>query len=265
VSRLKEEWLKGLPNIGDIKAPRQGFSFRGMIGALTPILATSGVFIYAILSIAYEMFYSRLGIDPAEVGLDYAGILARSVGFILVTMGILLTLIVVAIVLPSALGLMGDLIKRKSTWTSARESFYARIARPAWLQLYLLFCLIVIWLPIVFAQIPSVYASIVQNGYPLSPVRFGPVIVLSIHAAPVTLKPLTTTQGESPYIAALQKNRDLLYLGQNDGISVIYDPVNDQVIRISNASALIQVSNCEVERPQPQDRRCILPRPDPKD
>jgi hypothetical protein len=142
-SRLKEEWLKGLPNLGDTKTPRRRFPSQGIIGALVPILATGGVFIYAILSIAYELFYSPLGVDPAEVGLDYTGILARSVGFTLVITGILINIIVIVIVLPSASGPIRNLIKRTPNRTSTRESFYVRIARPDWprrlISIYLLY------------------------------------------------------------------------------------------------------------------------------
>jgi hypothetical protein len=108
----------------------------------------------------------------------------------------------------------------------------------------------------VYAQRPSLYAGHAQLGYAVSPVRLGPIIVLSIRAAPVTVRALSKAEEQSPHISALQENPRLLYMGQNDGISIIYDALHQQVVRIPNTAVLIQVSNCELR--SPEDTRCTL-------
>jgi hypothetical protein len=249
--RLKEEWLKGLPSIGGDRTPRR-FPIRDLIGALAPILATSGVLLYAILSLAYELFYSPLGIDPAEVGLNYANILAHSVGFLLAIIGTVILVMAISYTVPSIVVIIGHLVKRvvkrAPNRTSLWQAVYISIRPRRAQELLMLAFFTGVFLWTFFSPGPGHYARLAQIGASVSPVRFGPVIALSIRAAPVTLRPLSSAQ--EPYIAALQENRNLLYMGQNDGTSIIYDATNQQVIRIPTTSVLIQVSNCEARRPE---------------
>ena len=59
-----------------------------MIGDLLKIVAVVGGVIYAVLFIGYRSYYSVLGIHPEDVGISQSFILARSVGFIILTIGI---------------------------------------------------------------------------------------------------------------------------------------------------------------------------------
>jgi hypothetical protein len=57
-------------------------AWRETLGALPPVLALVAVLLYGYLSIAYDQFYRRLGVDLSDVGLSYTGVLARSSGFV---------------------------------------------------------------------------------------------------------------------------------------------------------------------------------------
>jgi hypothetical protein len=63
---------------------RRRLPWRAAVGHLPAVLAVGAVLVYGYLSIGYELFYSRLGVDANDVGLSYAGVLARSAGFVVV-------------------------------------------------------------------------------------------------------------------------------------------------------------------------------------
>ena len=48
------------------------------LAQLGSTLAVAGALLYGILAFSYELFYSRLGIEPADVGLNYAMVLSKS-------------------------------------------------------------------------------------------------------------------------------------------------------------------------------------------
>jgi hypothetical protein len=55
--------------------------WRDALGHLPAVLIASGLILYGYLSLGYYSFYGRLGVDPNDVGLSYAGTLTRSSGF----------------------------------------------------------------------------------------------------------------------------------------------------------------------------------------
>src|SRR5215216_360225 len=58
--------------------------WRDAFGHAPTVLAVGAVVLYAFLSLCYELFYRSLAVDPSDVGLSYAGTLARSSGFVIV-------------------------------------------------------------------------------------------------------------------------------------------------------------------------------------
>jgi hypothetical protein len=64
------------------KPRRRPLAWREALGVLPPVLAVVAVLLYGYLSIAYDQFYRRLGVDLSDVGLSYTGVLARSSGFV---------------------------------------------------------------------------------------------------------------------------------------------------------------------------------------
>jgi len=73
------------PEQAEANQGRNGrMSWWDALGNLPAVLVVAGLLLYGYLSICYDQFYSRLGVDPNDVGLGYAGILARSSGFVVV-------------------------------------------------------------------------------------------------------------------------------------------------------------------------------------
>jgi hypothetical protein len=73
-------WPESIPRLGRREALSS--SLRETLSLITPLIATAGILIYALLSVAYEQFYSPISVDPSDVGFNYANILAHSVGFV---------------------------------------------------------------------------------------------------------------------------------------------------------------------------------------
>jgi len=48
-----------------------------VIEILAAILAAGGVFVFVVFRLYYTQFYGRLSINPSDVGLSYANILAN--------------------------------------------------------------------------------------------------------------------------------------------------------------------------------------------
>jgi hypothetical protein len=52
---------------------RLSLPLKDTLGYLPTVLLAAGLFMYAYLSICYDRFYARLGVDSNDVGLSYAG------------------------------------------------------------------------------------------------------------------------------------------------------------------------------------------------
>jgi drug/metabolite transporter (DMT)-like permease len=81
-----------------------------ILGILAPLLLAAGIVIYGTLGLGYDQFYSRLGIDPAAVGLNYGTVLSHATGFVA---GVLIALAI------AALYLIRSWRKRSRSWNNA--------------------------------------------------------------------------------------------------------------------------------------------------
>lgn len=66
---------------GNRPVPLSPLPLKSMVGQSVALLAVGGIFLYGLMSLAYDAFYRRLGVDLGDVGLTYGGVLARSTGF----------------------------------------------------------------------------------------------------------------------------------------------------------------------------------------
>lgn len=179
-------------------ADRIDIPWAKIIGFLTPIVLISGVLIYGILSLGYERFYGRLGIDPAAVGLSYTTVLSRATGFVAIT----------SLALAIALGL-ASIVRN---WWGENPAPWIGLAIASALLFFL-----------VIELIGSIRAAdAVTAGRPVAPLSALGITELAFHADPVRIEP-AGKEGEAPAIDRLVSRTDLLYLGQANGIVVLYD------------------------------------------
>jgi hypothetical protein len=202
----------------------KGLEFFAGLGGLTAI----GIFIYAGLRLSYWSFYSRFGVTPEEVGLGYIEILTRSAPPLVLFM--------------AAAAAVNGLLARGFSLT----------ARRAWRVMawtVVLFLLVVLTAGSVRAH---TLADVVADGIPVHPRLFTELVAVQVDY--VTLAPREKTAQERPDAVqqlpqrassdkaepdGIEGRTSLLYFGQSNQIAVLYDHVNQQVIRIPMADVTI--------------------------
>jgi hypothetical protein len=92
------------------------------------VLAVLGIVLYAVLRIAYSVFYSNFGLTPDDLGLGYLDLLVQSaVGTVILFMAVFT---VVALVVAVYVGLIGHTSKKRSNLTRRRRPAGSSTKRP---------------------------------------------------------------------------------------------------------------------------------------
>src|SRR5215218_10370887 len=195
------------------------------------VLALAALVIYGYLSICYDAFYRALGVDPGDVGLSYAAILARSSGFVIAACFLLLIAAALLIDPPTRAELRHPVAARLISAAAGLISFASR-----WLAVFVVGTMFLL----VFTQAEDA-ARDVRAGNPVRPLHppsFAsiPLVILAIRADPATVEP-AGKPGDSPAADRL-RGRRLLYLGQADGTVVLYDAAAQRAVYVP-ASAMI--------------------------
>jgi hypothetical protein len=205
------------------------------LGHLPAVLIASGLILYGYLSLGYYSFYGRLGVDPNDVGLSYAGTLTRSSGFAVTC------LLGVIFLLPPPFLQRRPRVERKLSRVpnGAQRVFAVAILSTA-------MGLMLGW--------AHGAAARVEDGVPVRPIHLpGPLlstfILLAIHADPAYVEP-AGKPGEFPAVERLRQE-GLLYLGQSTGTVVLYDPAAQEAVYVPAGSIVLHVSNCSDEPPEP--------------
>jgi hypothetical protein len=200
-------------------AHRGNISLGKIIGFLSPLVLISGIVIYGIQSLGYEWFYGRLGIDPAAIGLSYTTVLSRSAGFVAV------------IILAAVLSLIGD-------WWQGESPLL-------WIGPTIAGLLLIFLVLELFGSTRA--ANAVTAGRPVAPLRNLGVTELAFRADPVRIEPAGKA-GEASAIDRLVSRADLLYLGQANGVVVLYDASTQSALYLPSASIVMIQSNCATKR-----------------
>jgi hypothetical protein len=220
-----------------LKETLRGLPWRETLSHVPAVVLVGGLLLYAYLSLCYDVFYGRLGVDPNDVGLSYTGTLARSAGFVaailLVTFG--------------AVSLVQEARREEAEGKPRRERWFPSvgcavlIACGAFLFLILIQPYLGAWRA----------ANAVMAGKPISPLvtgeRFLPLPKLAIHADPAMVEPVGKLT-DSPSIERLHGRR-LLYLGQSGGTVVLYDATADRAVYVPASSIVLHVANCDATPP----------------
>jgi hypothetical protein len=223
------------------KETHRGLPWRETLSQAPAVFLAGGVLIYGSQRIFYDRFYGSLGVDPSDVGLSYTETLARSTGFVIISLVLLATL---AMGIPS--------VERGFRYTM-RQDPSEKMSRSAVVVLVLgtaLFLGVVGVIPWLGAEEA---ARDVQAGRPVGPIRYG-LPLIAIHADPVWVEPVGKP-GDSTAAERL-RGRHLLYLGQSEGTVLLYDAFFQRAIYMPASSIVLQVANCQAEPPPPEDDRC---------
>jgi hypothetical protein len=217
-----------------LEETRRGPPWRETLSQAPAVLLGGRLLIYGYLSICYDTFYGSLGVDPNDVGLSYAGTLARSSGFVIIC---LIVFGYFALQIPYT---------RMRTRRARREDPTAKTSR---LTIVVSIVGTTVLLAIV-GRVPLLLAEDaareVQGGWPVGPVRMV-VPVLAIHADPVAVEP-AGKPGDFPAAQRL-RGKKLLYLGQSGGTVLLYDATVERAIYVPANSIVLHVTNCRAKPP----------------
>jgi hypothetical protein len=179
------------------KEPSGQSWFSGLVGHAAVALAAGGLLLYSFTFVALSAFYSPLGVGLEEVGLNYASVTGK---FSWVP--------------------LSSLNDRRNPYNA-----WSRLGRKG--VAVALSIGVVICLGVVLPYFMYNAAQRVMNGATFS----RNLLLAPIHAEAATVASVEKG-GVNPTIEALAR-LELTYLGQSDGILVLYDPKMDQAIRVS--------------------------------
>lgn len=215
-------------------------------------LSIAGLVLYGVITIADERFYGALGITGGDVGLSYANTLVRASGLVIFFGAIVAILVMVTIRPKRRLTLDSSALLRAAhaedpkmvrlgfleTRLKIREmEFYQNAARRRTYILSGAFILLLL-----LAVLPTLYliaaqrADLVRDGHSVGPVRFLGLTVLPISADSATVQWLSLKDAPAlpPY---------LMFLGQANGMTPLFNPAQHQVLWVPSNSISVRVSH----------------------
>jgi hypothetical protein len=210
-------------------APVRGMSdqLRVLWTYVIPAASTIGLFVYGMLRQLYAHFYGSLGASPEEVGLGYSETLALS--------GIAVLWV---LVLPPALVMLAlRLVPRRRQWGRPAHHWVRMLAPP------LAAVLLVLGAALLVSGTWEATGR-AYEGRAVTSVNISEVQVLGLRAEPATVWWKGDRQAVDP---GLTSGECLLYLGQANGITVLYDPGPPTVrtIRVQTSDVVVEVDRAE--------------------
>jgi hypothetical protein len=214
--------------------------FRSLGELSTGALALAGAIWYGFLWISYNRFYEPLGIIPSDVGLNYATILANSVGAAVAFLIPLAAIVISLVIFATSVRLRGYQYSRE------RQSWVVLVLTRAMRNTLIIFGIIgMAFLIYTFPVTAQTQAQKVIAGRAVTPLHslwWSPAPILTIHADPVIAISSTGAKkaGESVAVETLAPT-SLLYMGQANGIMVLYNSSTDQAIYLPASSVLLTI------------------------
>jgi hypothetical protein len=228
----------------------------------TATIAVVGVTIYGILVLAYSEFFQELGINPADVGLEYGKTLGGAAGLTVLAFisGALIWALVYGAVFLTYAALRRARRARPSRSQSSdeRSSDERWWTRPASLATIAAPTLTLVGALLLLHNIADMYADRVKDGRRIEPFRIGPPVLdielLALRAEPAIVQPVDNGLPTIPPSSGSAENDEtpMLYIGQAKGVAVLYNPDEQQVVYVPTSAALVTTLNCETRRAQNQ-------------
>jgi hypothetical protein len=224
--------------------PRPWRAIAELLAALVPMV---GLVLYVLVRSYYNQFYGRLGIDPEDVGLDYATTLQSS-------LGLLFFVAIAVIAYPTAvivcLGAIVRVVRDARSGVLSVGGLTRGLVRSQLrtLRWALPLCCVagLAILSLTLTHKAAHFANAVNAG---RPVKFGSLALTSfkVRATPLRID-LVEPAASQPGLAAVARRAalrpPLLYLGRANGVLVLYDSRAGQAIYVP-ASPVLRLSNCE--------------------
>jgi hypothetical protein len=225
-----------MPANDESRQQTQSTARRVSLHSALQLLTVLGLVVFVALRIPYTSFYRPLGVEPEEVGLTYTDTLERAaVG--LVVLGVS-WVVFVAIHVGASLAL--DVFKGGAARAVAR----ARGKPPTdWRIGFDLVgssssYAVVVAVGLLFALLPYTANELsgdVRRGEAISPRAFDRDNPLGLRALPARVQWLAETNAQP--IGSQQ----IFYLGQADGVTVLFQPSSDEVIRVPSGSVVVRL------------------------
>jgi hypothetical protein len=208
-----------------------------------PLLGAIGVALYGILRLAYLFFYLQLRTTPEEVGYGYTQVLSQSV------VGALeLTLLLSVLLAVFPLGAYGGQVligrvKGRSSRSSTRAASHASSRHFHMIRRILMRCLVVAF-ALVLLTLPGLawwQGGLARSGQTVRNVYFIGIPylpVLAVQAVPARV--LWVDSGSNRQFD-LSKRDCLMYLGQTNGTTVLYDVQTHESIRLPTSDITVSL------------------------
>jgi hypothetical protein len=189
-------------------------------------LSLVGVLLYTFLWTATSAFYSRLGVDPQDIGVDYGSILVKSAGQIVLIVGAVL------------LYILGFAVYSRRRRSAGRED--ARML-PAFGPLALV---VILWAVGLFS-IAAIHANDVRKGI-VVPTTFAflPYVPWRVWPAEVSASAI-----DPPSIITDLAEDCVFYLGQGNGYSFFYDVDEKRSLHVPSSQVVVSTQS-RGERPR---------------
>jgi hypothetical protein len=236
----------GIARTASSPPPRDGApgglpSWREILTIMVVSLVTAAVLVYGLLSLAYERFYQALRIRPGDVGLTFGTTLSRSAGFIVV-LAIAGTLVAVATRL-----LLAGPRRRLHAQVDRAQPFHNSRDFVIMLGCGVTVALLAVYTAAAISSSAASYTAkataAAQSGHPVRPLQLYGLPLLAIQADSAVVWP-TNKARTLPGIWDLH-DRPVLYLGQTEGMAVLYDPGHGRVVYAPMSLIVMHINDCD--------------------
>ena len=206
-----------------------------------PLFGIVGAALYGVLRLAYLFFYLRLRASPDEVGYGYSQVLADElIGAIELVVLVAALLALIGMAAMFAIRLIGRVNRRGCARPVTRSG-----DRTPGIRKLLLWCL-AISIPVVLIGLPVIgwlEGEEAAKGYIVRNVSLTHLIalpVLAVEAVPAKVSWVAASGSEEANISARQC---LLYLGQTNDITVLYDVHSQESVRLPSTDIVVTLQD----------------------
>jgi hypothetical protein len=247
-------WPAGIPKIerkSESIDKRPNPVLTQTLGQAAILLAIVGLTLYGLTSLAYDAFYGPLGVDPGDVGLTYSSVMARVTGLSVV----FVTCLILAILYPLTVRPLARYRARRRYAQSDSGESHSKVVKvipPLGGAALIIFGVLVI--TIGGMRDGHSAALAVKRGQPVGPTGHF-FTLLAFRADPVSVEAIgdpkiaqsVTRFRCTPSSYTLLCRDELFYLGQANGIVVLYNSTSQRSIYLPASSIMLHVSNCRTK------------------
>ena len=205
-------------------------SWELVINNLPAVLAIGGVLVYSLAAFRTDQFYGALGVSPSDVGVNFSNTLGQSTG-------LAISFLLIGSLVALCFYFVG--YYRRRIGHSNRK-----LQTPGALLVTLVASTYVV-AALLYALYANIDAEDIRNGDNISPGRIGPLIIAPQMAHPAQVSPAGKPE-EAKAIEGL-KGHKIVYLGQANGVVVLYDSNSNAPTYLPSSAVVMRVQNCQAD------------------